>query len=92
MQLKNCAVYEWGIVIKSTYSKTIQFHDREAFIALPCNVVDTEMCPVKALFRASQLANSSSPFDKLFMYMEDTKRHCMSYGIFTSMLKTVLQN
>jgi hypothetical protein len=91
MQLGNCVVYDWGIIIRCSYSKTIQNQEREVFIALPCNSVDMAMCPVRALFRAAQLANSSSPSDKLFMYTEGTTRHCMTYHTFTCMLKQVLQ-
>lgn len=91
MLVGNCVLHSWGIVIKSTYSKTIQFREREVFVSLPCNNNDRVMCPVYALLRAMQQANCIAITDCLFKYRSEGRDLIMTYSLFTSMLKGVLE-
>lgn len=90
MLLGNCIMYSWGVIIKSTYSKTIQFQNREVFVALPCNDHERSLCPVYALFKAMKQANCVSESDYLFKYKDGSQSLVMTYSLFTSMLKSLL--
>ena len=61
-------VLGWGIVVRISYSKTIQCNQRAPFIALPWNK-DKSLCAATALLRAWQLARASSSSHPLLPVM-----------------------
>lgn len=91
MRVGNCIMYSWGLVINSTFSKTIQCQEREVFVALPYNGKDKVLCPVYALLGAMKRAKCLSVSDHLFMYESGGKKSVMTYALFTKVLKSALK-
>lgn len=61
--LSSATVYKWGVVLHFTYSKTVQFLEREPYVCFPWNA-DTALCPASALLRSwliSGVTSSSHP-------------------------------
>lgn len=90
MCLQNCAVHDWGIEITVNHSKTIQFQERRAYIALPWNTKNEQLCPVSALLKSLSLSHCCQANDYLFTFIRNKKQHRMTYSLFTTMLRNML--
>ena len=65
--LQHCAVKLWGIVLTLNYSKTIQYQEREVYVALPWNP-DEHLCPDRHIFKSAHRAGCSSGANFLFSF------------------------
>lgn len=90
MCLGNCTMHSWGLEIRLDYSKTIQFQERQVYVALPWNGVNLKLCPVTAVINSLKLSHCCQADDFLFTYVRDGGKHRLTYGLFTSMLKHTL--
>lgn len=90
MCLQNCTLHDWGMEISVNHSKTIQCQERRAYIALPWNKSNEQLCPVRALLASLSLSHCCQADDYLFMFIKDGKQQRMTYSLYTCMLKNVL--
>ena len=60
MSVQNCAVHEWGLVIYSEYSKTIQCKERRVFISLPWHQ-NRVLCSARAVMKSLSSAGCIGP-------------------------------
>lgn len=92
MCVSSCSVHSWGLRIALDYSKTIQFRERRAYIALPRNVHNSSMCPRTNLLRALRSCGCCQASDYLFSFISNGHRVRMTYELFGAMLKKVLRD
>ena len=90
LTLDQCIVKSWGIVLHLVYSETIQYQQRQAYVALPWNN-DPSLCAGRALFYCLKLAGSRLSTDYLFAYSVSGKKAVLTYSQFTTMLKRYLK-
>lgn len=57
--VSNVKIFKWGIAIKFTYSKTVQFSERDVYVSIPWNS-DGKMCAASALLRSWKLSHVHS--------------------------------
>lgn len=91
MCIANCVFHTWGLKIQLSYSKTIQCKERRAYIVLPWNRENRDLCPVSTLLRSLQSNGCRQATDKLFTFVSWGRKHEMSHSIFDFMLKRVLK-
>ncbi len=60
MSVQNCAVHDWGLVIYSEYSKTIQCKERRVFISLPWHQ-NRVLCSARAVMKSLSSAGCIGP-------------------------------
>lgn len=90
MCLKNCVMHEWGLEIICSHSKTIQCQEREAFVVLPWNTLNRDLCPVSAILKSLKLSGCCQAQEFLFTFLKDGVKYKMTYAMFTAMLKQVI--
>ena len=91
MTLGSCTVHDWGMSISVAYSKTIQFQERQAYVALPWNKLCKDLCPASALIGALKFSRCCQATNFLFTFISHSRKHCMTYSLFTTMLTHVLE-
>ena len=86
MTLGSTTVQGWDLCIKLFYLKKIQCQERRPFVTLPWNTHNTLTTMQKSL----ELANCCQATEYLFTFRRGSKQFCMTYSLFTSMLRYVL--
>lgn len=87
---QNIIFQEDGVCVRLLKTKTIQFSERALEIPLP-RVINSPLCPSKALLlNFKQVPASSSP-SPAFLYLAQGKEHVLTYSVFLNMLKRYLQ-
>lgn len=92
MCLGNCTMHDWGMEIVTSYSKTIQCKERQAYIVLPFNFSNSMLCPVTTLLKALKVSGSCQASDFVFTFVKDHKQTRMSYSLFTTMLRHTISH
>jgi hypothetical protein len=87
--INDVQVYRWGIVITFSYSKTVQFQQRQPFISLPWGS-DPTICSVHALFNAWKRAGSVTTSDPLLPLLGKKGPIALSRHVFTTTLSSLL--
>ena len=88
LQLQHCIVHDWGLSLVMRYSKTVQYKERQTFVALPWNR-NAILCPARTLLISVKMSGSYRPDHSLFSYKLGSRIHQMTYSLFTSKLKSV---
>ena len=82
-------LYKWGIVITFTYSKTVQFQQRQPFISLPWGS-DPVLCPGRALIMAWKRAGPVATSDPLLPVASGKGPVALTRHEFTQTLSSLL--
>lgn len=85
----HCSIEDWGMVIYLQYSKTIQYRERKAYIALPWHR-NRLLCPARTLIRALKLAQVTSDREFILSFRQGSRLLHMTYAMFTTLLQNTL--
>ncbi len=89
LTLQKCLLHQWGMSMLLTYSKTIQFSNRQVYVSFPWHA-DQRLCAARAVIKAVHAAKSSNPDHFIFSYYDHGNIRPMTYQGFSSMLKAIL--